>query len=474
MSLNSCTPKTYIKAYICLNFYCCYFHCFILVDMVLFTCGCTMVWTSPVLGRLKSNNTDVNPLGQPITPFQESVIAGLMSVGLMVGPFVASLISDNFGRKKTIVIASSIQLLAYSILSISKHIYLYYLMRFFLGFCMGALGCTLAIYISEITEKHNRGKYASMIGIFPPLGNLYGFVLGPLFSVRMFSFLCAVPSFIFLPLSIVIAPESPVYLLSKGEVQKAIQNLKKLRHKTDVSEDLKEIESILKSEDESKKSNWSSLFNPNLRRILIIGFGLSILQALSGIFAIMAFLGPIFDSADISMSGNTVAIIVGLVKILTFVFTSSVVEKSGRRPLVLISAIFTCIAHFLLGGFFHLKAINFIYIKQISWLSVVCILLFIISYSLGIGPITLVYLTEIFPISIKSLAFSLTLFTFTLASMIATFSFPFLVSYFGIPICFWIFSGCCGTGAVFVYFVVPETKGRTLSEIQEMLGNIKR
>lgn len=424
-----------------------------------------------MVAKLKSEDPNVNPLATPVTAAQLSMIAGLLWVGGMIGSVLTSPMVDRFGRKKTIIIFGVLQTISFLLLAFGTSIYVYYVARFFVGVCFGAFVPTLAIYLPEIAESHNRGRYSSMCSAFVPFGSLYAYTLGMYFPVKVFTILCAVPSTIGILVFTVFGPESPVSLVKQENRAGAIKILRKLRGRKNVEDEIDEVGSLLKTGKANEKFNCKLLSeNPAIMKGFKITVGMSILQAFCGIVAIMAFLGPIFDSAGISLSGNTVAILVGLLKATFYIFTSLVVEKLGRRTLMLISTSSATITLLLMGLYFQFKDSDWPVIQYIWWLPVFCIFGYITSYALGIGSLIMVVLGEVFPSNIKAKAVSLVSLISNLSVAMTSFGFPLALEYLGTAICFYIFSGCCFTGIVFIYISLPETKGKTFSEIQKILA----
>lgn len=250
--------------------------------------------------------------------------------------------------------------------------------------------------------------------------------------------------------------------------QKQLQLLQKLRDRSDVSEDLDEIKRIIKDSNNTAKSGWISIFKePILRRSFLIGSGCLFLQAFSGVSVILSYMGPIFDS--IGIPGNIIAALVGSLKLLMYFLSSCVVEKFGRRLLMLVSTFTTGLVLFFIGVSFCLKQFNAEIADRVPWLPVVGVFLFVITYSIGIGPLPMAIVGEVFTGDIKSTALAVMMIVFSCFSFIVTSCFPFVVDWFGIYWCFWLFAAICTAGVAFVYFIIPETKGKSFLEIQKMI-----
>lgn len=398
---------------------------------------------------------------------------GLFSFGNVLSLLFGGNLVDGIGRKNTLIIMSIINGIAFIFLAFATNIILILIARTMNGICLGGFMVSLPIFISEITEDHNRGKFGVFMGLFTPVGQLYCYTMGFIFSYKFFSLTCVIPIFVGVALLLFFVPETPIHLLHKNNKCVALESLKKYRSNLTTEELEKNIQLMECSMKKSAKDgdgNWKSIFSHQpTRRGLIIGLGMFMLQNGSGIGVLMSFMGPIFEEAEVSISGNVIAILVGILKIFTYFLVANVVEKSGRRLLIFVSAIMSSIALFILGAYFFLKENNFGSTQKFSWLPVASILFFIFSYAIGLGPVPNATIGELFPVNIRATAFSIITLFSTIFNSILSSTFPLLVSYIHISACMWIFSGFCILGAAFVFFLMPETKGKSIDAIQEML-----
>lgn len=435
--------------------------------------GITTVWTSPVIRKLKSVDTSINPLAAPVTTFEVALISGLLPFGGIISPLFLTKLCDIIGRKNTMIILSTVMLAAEIALAYSAHVYMYYISRFIIGVSIGGAVSAVSVFLSEISEDHNRGMIGCFIGMSFPVGNLCVYLLGPIFSVKVFTLLCAVPNIVNLFCLFTFIPESPFYLASTGDRESTIKSLERLRNKTP-SQIEKEYETIFQTIQETSgkvEATWCNIFRVrSLRRGFIIAVGLSWFQEFSGICAIMAFAGPLFDASGASLSGDMIAILIGLVKFASGIFTTIVIEKVGRRPLLISSTLGGSVPLLSLGIFFYLKKNNSPIVDSISWLPIVSVLVFIITYSLGLGVIPTSIMSEIFPSNAKSKAASASTCTALTVMFLITTVFPIMNDFLGPAWCLWIFSVSNFLGFLFVYFVIPEIKGKSLVEVQELLS----
>nr|CAI5863953.1 unnamed protein product [Callosobruchus analis] len=274
--------------------------------------------------------------------------------------------------------------------------------------------------------------------MFLAMGFVYSYIVGPHFSTRVYTLLCTVPIMLALILILLVVPETPYFLVAKKRPRHEVAEvLGKLRSSTDLAEELKQIEDTV-----TRKSNS----------------------------VIHGFLAPILDSVTGAyISGNTSAICISLVKLFSTAIGSIAVERYGRKPLLIWSAVSVAFCNFLLGLYFQLQELEYDFVSALSPLPLVCFVLFAVVYSLGIGPVPFAYLSEFFPQHAKNLGVPLCTAIGALVNALTVFGFPYFMDYFGMQWCFWLFAVSCICCALFTKYIVPETKGKTLEEIQRIL-----
>ncbi|KAF7270694.1 hypothetical protein GWI33_016362 [Rhynchophorus ferrugineus] len=438
-------------------------------DLLAFVAGVGFSWTSPVLPKLHGPDS---PLSTSVDASQESIIAAILSVGAAIGPFVFGFLADKIGRKKTLLTVALPLVAGYAILAFTGSVKMYYLARLLCGMGNGGVFTVLTMYTGEITQEHNRGKFSCLIGLFVTFGLLYPFAIGPMLSVKLFCLSCLVPLTVFLVLFTVFSPETPGFLIMNDDVDEAENALAKLRGKSkkEVRAEMQEIQKLIESQ-RHDKGGLVVLFRTNgTRRAFVVGAGLLIIQQVSGINAVTGFLESIFAATGSSISPQIATTLIGSIQVVTVFVTSSVIEKLGRKVLLLLSTVGSAVSIIFLGLYFHLRKHEFSLLAYFWWLPIVCLLLYIVSFNLGIGPVPWTVLSEIFPSNVKSSATALASATCFSTSFVVTMAFPLLSEMIGMAQCFWLFGLCCVLGIIFIYFVVPETKGKTVTEIQQILS----
>ncbi|KAJ8921769.1 hypothetical protein NQ315_008394 [Exocentrus adspersus] len=439
-------------------------------DLLMFDCGCNFTWTSPALSTLKSPDANINPLGVPVTPWQISWIAALINLGAAVGPLAFGKLPDVFGRRKVLIFIAISKIISYIILALAHNIYLFYLGRFLMGIGLGLSFSVMPMFTVEISEDHNRGKLASIMGVFATLGMLYTLIVGPLLSLKIFTLSCTSFLVVALISFVTVTPETPTFLVSIGKMSSAEKSLMKLRNSERVDQDLIQLSEM--TEKGNSKSKITDIFRtPSLRKGIIICLSLCSLQHLSGIFPIMAFIGPIFEVTGSRIPVNLSVILVSVIQLIANIVSSIIIEKLGRKPLLLLSTIGACLSLLSLGFYFYLKECESSYLQSIFWLPVTSLVFYMVSFSIGLTSVPMTILSEIFPSEVRAVATSFVTFFGASTGFLVTFIFPIVTMFFGEARCFWLFAGFTALGAAFIYFVIPETKGKSISEIQKVLGS---
>ncbi|CAH1111731.1 unnamed protein product [Psylliodes chrysocephalus] len=436
----------------------------------------SLAWTSPVIPKLQSNDTNINPLAEPATTLQISMMMGLPALVSLSGTLLVPLMSDIFGRKNMLQLFAMFMVLCDIVIAFSNRIIYIIIGRCILMSLYNGSCAILIIFIMEMCENHNRGKFGCFIFLFPPIGSLYSYFFGSVFSVRTFTLVTGIP-LIILVVFLFFTVETPVYLLSKGRFEDCLQALRKLRsnkNRKEIQLDFDEIEFSLKQRHSVKNATVWSLFKTRQSRV---GLGLALIPSIVhvgiGTPIMLAFLGPIFNIADIGLSGDLVAIIIGIINICSVFCTTMVVEKFGRRTLLFFSTLGCSLSQLFIGLFFYFKYINSPIIPSIKLLPVISVIAYFVFYSTGLGPLPHTITSELFTSEFRSIAVSILITVMGVVFFFVTSGFPLLIEYVGIHWNFWFFSSFGFVGTVILYVLLPETRGKSIMEIQEKLKSYK-
>lgn len=400
-------------------------------------------------------------------------IAGLATLGALVSCVPVGISCDKFGRKLTMLALIVPFLIGWLLIILSSSVGMVYAGRFFTGFAGGAFCVSAPLYTSEIAEKSVRGALGSYFQLLLTVGILLAYAVAKVNDVLAYTIVCGVFPIAF-GIVFFFQPESPVYSIKKGNESDARKALIRLRGAGyDVDAEIKEIKEGLEESARNKVSFTEAFKTVQAKKAAGIVFALMFFQQLSGINAVIFYAGSIFEAAKTSLSSKDCTIIVGVFQVVATFVSSVTIDKLGRRILLMGSDFLMAVGGILLGIYFTLqerKLVDEETISDISFLPIFALSMFIIVFSLGFGPIPWMIASELSPNEIKS----------TLSSTGGTFNWflAFLVTKFygdvtkavKTDVTFYIFSLISLIGTVFIFFFVPETKGKSFEQIQRELG----
>lgn len=393
-------------------------------------------------------------------------------LGCLIGAFFSDYLSTKFGRKVTMFITAILFILNSIGTAYPETFTMFVIFRVIGGIGVGIASMVVPMYIAEIAPPKSRGalvgnyQLAIVIGIVVVyFVNYYialqGDTLWNLNTGWRWMFGSEIiPSILFL-IFIFLIPESPRWLIQENKIDKAIQILEKLNSKEEANTIRIEIQESI---DKATKNQWNYFKNPMLKKALYVGIGLSILQQLTGINAILYYAPEIFknlgSSTDVSLLETST---LGVVNLIATLLAIRLVDKMGRKPLLYIGSIGMALSLMVVGIAIHFNASG-------NWV-LPFLLLFMASFSISWGPIVWVLLSEIFPSKIRSLALAISVFIQWVANFAVTQFFPSLVEnqwlklHYNGAFPFYLFSIICFISVIFVRKLVPETKNISLEQM---------
>lgn len=341
-----------------------------------------------------------------------------------------------------------------------------YIGRLLVGFGVGVISFTVPIYIAEIAPKHMRGLLGTANQFAVTTGILLAYVLGIVISWRKLALAGLVPCSL-LVIVLLFIPESPRWLAKVGRVEDFEASLQVLRGKNaDITQEIYEIEDAVEESRAKTGVKFTDLFKEKNLKPLIVGVGLLCLQQLIGINAILFYASSIFESAGIQAGGLASLALAALQVVMTGV-AAVLMDRAGRRLLLMVSSGGMAVSSFLVGVSFYLQSHGSSDVQTfVGIMALVSLLVYVICYSLGLGAIPWVIMSEVFPSDVKGLAGSLATLVNWFAGWVVTLSFNTMLDWSSAG-SFGIFACVCVFTLVFVALRVPETKGKTLEEIQK-------
>ncbi len=405
-----------------------------------------------------------------LTPSQESNVVSAVLFGAMFGPFLSGFLTDILGRKKINIIASIVFVLGSIVAAIATSPGMLIFGRLLLGLAIGIVAATVPLYLAELSPKEKRGQMVTYFQLAITLGILLSYLVGYIFegaenSWRLMFWAGFIPAILLL-VGMFFIPESPRWLLSKGRESEAIEVLKKLRSSDDAQKELQETRDIIE-EEKKNKGGWKEFFSKRLRIPLFIGVGIFAIQQFSGINAIIYYSTDIFKGMFSSSQATLATVGVGVINSLATIIGMRYLDKWGRKPILYTGLIGTAVCLGTVGLAFLMKDNLPEGLRQIMLVG--GIYTYIIFFAISLGPLGWLLISEIYPLKIRGFASSMGSFNHWIFDAMVAYSFPLmrassLGSNGGI---FFIYMVVVLLGLFFAKFVVFETKGLSLEDIEK-------
>ncbi|NP_001151390.1 carbohydrate transporter/ sugar porter [Zea mays] len=428
---------------------------------------------------LKTNDTQVQ------------VLAGILNVCALVGSLTAGRVSDWVGPRRTISLAACIFLAGSVLMGLSPNFGTLLAGRCVAGVGVGYALMIAPVYAAEISSAHIRGSVTSLPEICISFGILIGYVANYLlaklplvYGWRAMLGLGALPSAV-LAVAVLAMPESPRWLVMQGRVEQAHAVLRRVSDTAGEADvrlaEIKTAAGLADDDDGSPrgvgKGVWKEMFlhpTPPVRRILVAAFGVHFFQHLTGIEAVVLYSPRIFKAAGIATRSEILAATIGVgVTKTVFIMTAILlVDRIGRRPLYL-SSLAGIIASLACLGLGLTVVERSVPRHSPTWamaLSIATVFTFIASFSIGVGPITWAYSTEVYPLRLRAQGASVGVAINRVMNAGVSMTFVSLYNAVTIGGAFFLFAGLAVLAAMFFYFLCPETQGRPLEEIEEVFG----
>ncbi|XP_011300022.1 facilitated trehalose transporter Tret1 [Fopius arisanus] len=442
----------------------------IVVNITTFMNGVAMGWLSPTVPYLKSNSTTITP--SPMTDTEISWMTGATSIGaIMILPF-CGMMSERLGRKLTGCLIAIPFFISW-LLKIIANNYIYLVVaRLLVGFSAALCGSLVPIYVSEISSTSIRGQLGSFLIFALNIGIVSGYVLGAVFSYTIFASLVLFLPVIFFGLFLFM-PETPVYLVRKNRSADATRSLMWLmgNNESAAKLELRRLQTYVKENvDVSRSVGFRDLVRD---RGTIKGFIIALVlfgaQETTGYSVMMTYTSEILTFVDGLLTPNSATIIVGIIQIFGSWLSIAIMDRAGRRSLILISCLGMAICHGTLSAFFFMEKLPYD-LSSLTWIPVTALSIYAFVWSFGIGPISFIVASEIFSADVSSTATSIALEFMWIISFLTMKFYPWASLTIGKYGCFSIFGFFSLFTFIFTYFIVPETKGRSIDSIVNELN----
>ncbi|OMO99042.1 General substrate transporter [Corchorus olitorius] len=391
-----------------------------------------------------------------------SLFGSILTVGAILGAAISGKITDLLGRKGTMWVLSLFYISGWIAIAFAKVPWLLDLGRLSLGFTNGVSGYLSAVYMAEITPKELRGKFSAIVPVVLCWGMSFMYLVGSFVHWRTLALIATIPGLLQITLLFFI-PESPRWLAKVGREKEVEAVLLRLRGpKVDVSQEAAEIKDYTQFLQCESKGAILDVVQGKYAHTLLVMAGVLGLLSLGGIGAFAFYSGAILLSAGISSMVGLITL--AAVQTLAGVWNGMLLDKAGRRPLLLVSLAGLCFGSFLTGFSFLLKDFNW-WNKGTPILALIGLMVYMASQVLASG-IPWLLIAEVFPVNVKGSAGTICNLVFNVCSWGIAYYFNFLIEWSAIGV-FFTFAAFCGANFILTAKLVPETKGKRLEEIQD-------
>jgi len=391
-------------------------------------------------------------------------------VGAVVGALGSGKLSDIIGRKKMIIINAIIFAFGALGCAYALNIDVLIWMRILIGIAIGITSFVVPMYIAEISPSRSRGGLVTLNQLMITIGILASYITDYALSDdqdnaswRWMFLVGLVPALVLLA-GIFFLPETPRWLVSKGRVQEGLDVLKKVEEPGLVEQTLADIRKEVEREAQNNTSVME-VFKPWLRGPLIITVGIFFFQQLSGVNTIIYYSPIIFKMAGVVSNTQSIipAIIIGVVNTLACLTSVFLLDKVGRRKLYMIGIGGMIPSLALLGMCFHFKeALG----ASLPVFAVLSIMAYIIFIAISLAPLGWLLISEVFPLNVRGVGMSIGSLAHWGFNAIIAYTFLKLVNAVGVDVTFWFYALICVAGAIWGYYYIPETKGKSLEDIE--------
>jgi SP family arabinose:H+ symporter-like MFS transporter len=399
-----------------------------------------------------------------LTDVQTEFAASSLLVGCVFGASLAGWLSDRFGRRRVLILSSILFAVSSVGAALPRNLTEFTVARFVGGLAIGVASCLAPLYIAEVSPARIRGRLVALNQMTIVTGILLAYFINWLLALTgpngwRWMFLSAVVPSVAFFVALFFVPESPRWLTENGQEAQALEVLTKVNGPVQGKLELEAIKEVIAEE----SGTWSELFQPGVRRALAIAVFLAVFQQITGINTVL-FYGSLIFKEQVGNHSESSAIfanvLIGVVNFLATIISLWLIDKLGRKPLLIFSAAGMAVCEVALGLAFLIQ-------PPPGYLILGIMLCCGAAFAVGLGPGVWVMLSEIFPTRIRGRAMGLATVTLWIACVVLTATFLSLTSAITISGAFWVYAVNCVITVLVVWRFAPETKGKTLEEIEK-------
>ncbi len=414
-----------------------------------------------------------------LTQVTEGLVTSMLLLGAAFGALLCGKLADRYGRRKMILNLSFLFFLASLGTAFAPNVLTMVIFRFLLGLAVGGASSMVPAFLAEMAPYEKRGRMVTQNELMIVGGQFLAYVFNAILGVAMSDtghvwrymlVLCAIPALLLFA-SMLMVPESPRWLTSKGKKSEALRVLKLIRDEKRAEAEFKEIQAAAVKDSNVEKASIKEFSTPWLRRLLWIGIGVAIVNQITGVNSIMYYGTQILQESGFGTKAALIANIGnGLISVIAVIIGIWLVGRVNRRPILMIglsgtttALLFIAIFSIVLDGSAALPYI------------VLSLTVLFLAFMQGcVGPVTWLVIAEVFPQKVRGLGSGISVFFLWILNFIIGFAFPIMLSSAGLSFTFFIFVALGILAIGFVYKFMPETKGRTLEELEEHFRSMDR
>ncbi|EDW85207.2 uncharacterized protein Dwil_GK12735 [Drosophila willistoni] len=433
------------------------------------TDGIGIGWLSPTLTLLTSEN---NPFGDPLTVVQSSWVGSVIGLGSLMGDLIFGFLIDRLGRKVCLFIIAIPNMIFWILTYAAKDVTYLYIGRFLAGISSGGCYVVLPIFVAEIADSSVRGALSSLTMVYISIGTMIGFACASYLSYYLMPCIIICLPVIYI-LAIIGLSETPQYLLRHGrdeQAKKSYYFYKNLSSSNTTSESNENDAAKIEFETFrlqvfgggiTQKITLRDFFNLPTMKIFGLIFVLIICNQLSGSFAIFSYTSHIFNELETQLNPNNCSIIVGAAQVLGVLCAVGLVDRLGRRILLLTSMLGMGLGELGIAMLKDFASSEFL--AQNEWLSLLLMCFVAIIASLGVVALLFVIIIELLPAKIRSIGTSLSMATFSSFIFVSLKIYPIMIYDYGLNVTMYMSAGVCFFCFIVLGLFLPETKGKLMT-----------
>jgi sugar porter (SP) family MFS transporter len=401
-----------------------------------------------------------------LTSFDKELLTSILLIGAAIGALAAGRIADRVGRRPTVLGTAAIFVVGVLLAAFAPAYGVLVVARVIIGLAVGSASMVVPLYIGEVVPPRIRGALVSFNQLAITGGILASYLidygLASSQNWRLMFGLAAIPAALMFA-GMLFQHESPHWLVAQGREDEAREVLRRVRDEGDIEAEISEVREL-----SGRRSRFRDVLDPSVRHVMIIGIALAVFQQITGINTIIYYAPTLLSSAGLGNSAALLANVVnGAVNVLMTIVAIRLLDRTGRRPLLLggttgmaVGMLVVALTFAIGGGQLH---------GGTAYIAIAGLLLYTGSFAVGLGPVFWLLISEIYPVKIRGQAMSVATMANWGANFVVTISFLTLLSAIGNAGTFFLFAGLSILALAYFQRQVPETKNRSLQEIERQL-----